>query len=103
MNTQCETCGRQLPDDSFSAQCWRCSLGTTHPLAPFVWFALFVVALAIAWRWGMLAVLGLAGLATVGISIFTTRGAKRPVAYWSGLAAVAVVSLLLLGVAFVKS
>jgi len=101
MNTQCETCGRQLPDDSFSSECWRCSLGATHPVAPFVWFALFVVALAIGWRWGMFAVIGLMGLAAVGISIFTTRGAKRPVA--SGLAAVVVVSLLLLGVAFLKS
>jgi len=59
MNTQCETCGRQLPDDSFSSECWRCSLGATHPVAPFVWFALFVVALAIGWRWGMFAVIGL--------------------------------------------
>jgi len=51
----------------------------------------------------MFAVIGLMGLAAVGISIFTTRGAKRPVAYRSGLAAVVVVSLLLLGVAFLKS
>ncbi|HEX3423970.1 MAG TPA: hypothetical protein VHS33_11305 [Sphingomicrobium sp.] len=103
MDARCESCGRQLSDGSYFSECWRCSLGATHPAAPFVWFCLFILALAAAWWWGMLAVIGLVGLTAVGASVLTTRRAKRPVTYWLSQVGLAAVSLLLIGFAFLQS
>jgi hypothetical protein len=35
-----------MAEENFHSECWRCSLGNTHPLAPFVWFGLFAALLA---------------------------------------------------------
>jgi hypothetical protein len=48
MEARCKSCGRLMAEDNYFSECWRCSLGTTHPLAPFGWLALFVVVLALA-------------------------------------------------------
>jgi hypothetical protein len=37
-----------MAEDNYFSECWRCCLGTTHPLMPFVWFMLFVAVPALA-------------------------------------------------------
>ena len=88
-----------MREDNFFSECWRCSLGNTHPAAPFIWLGLFIIALAAGLRWGVYAIFGLVGAGVVALSLLTTRGANRPATFWLGQAILAAVSLGLLGFA----
>jgi len=37
-----------MAEDNFYSECWRCSISSVHPLAPFAWFGGFAAVLGFA-------------------------------------------------------